>query len=136
MKTVVAFGTFDIIHPGHISYLQFARTLGDRLIVVVTPDKTVVRRKGVKSLFNERERLEIVGALGCVSSAVLGDKDDSWNIIVGLEPDVVCFGYDQKGAVTAFKQDALGRCKKNPPIITAPAYRRKRYHSTQLKLLV
>lgn len=136
MKTVVAFGTFDIIHPGHISYLEYARSLGDALVVIVTPDRAVIRRKGERALFNEKERILLVASLRCVESAMLGDRDDSWDTVVGLHADVACFGYDQKPAVRAFKQDASKRCKKMFSIEIAPAYRRRRYHSSQLKLLV
>lgn len=136
MKTVVAFGTFDIIHPGHLYYLEYAVGLGDRLIAVVTPDATALRRKGIKPLFTSKERMKIVSSLRCVDTAVLGDSDDSWRNVMRCNPDIVCFGYDQKAAARAFKEQVVKVSARPIMVRMAPALRSNRYHSTHLKLLV
>ncbi len=136
MKTVVAFGTFDIIHPGHIHYLSFARTLGDRLFVVVTPDAAVIRRKGSQPLFTQKERSTILKAIGVVDRVLLGDADDSWQKVLACNPDIACFGYDQKQAARAFKDCAALKSAKNIPVVMAPALQEKRYHSRKIKLNV
>lgn len=136
MKTVVAFGTFDIIHPGHISYLEHARGLGDRLTVAITPDAVALRSKGAKPLFTEKERMRIVSSLRCVDRVILGDSNGSWRNVMRCNPDSVCFGYDQKAAVRAFKDHVSKNSALSIPVHMAPAFRPQRYHSTHLKLLV
>ncbi|MCX6767605.1 MAG: FAD synthase [Candidatus Micrarchaeota archaeon] len=96
MKTVMAFGTFDLLHLGHLKYLQAAKRRGDRLVVVVARDATVRRLKGRAPYFNERERLEMVKALRVVDAAVLGGAGDRFKIIERVRPGVIVLGYDQR----------------------------------------
>lgn len=99
-KTVMAFGSFDILHPGHILYLEKAKALGDRLIVVVARDKSIEMFKKRKPLFSERDRLKIVRALKSVDQGVLGNRlnnhEGRVSIIKKYRPDVIALGYDQK----------------------------------------
>lgn len=99
-KTVMAFGSFDILHPGHLLYLESARKLGDRLIVVVARDRSIAMFKGRKSVFREGDRLRMVSSLRVVDRAVLGNKikgpDGIYNIIRDYRPDVIAIGYDQR----------------------------------------
>jgi len=94
MKTVVATGVFDIIHPGHLMFLTEARKLGDRLIVIVACDNTAETRKR-KPLIPETQRLAIVKALKPVDDAVLGDTEDFIKPIREIKPDVIALGFDQ-----------------------------------------
>ena len=94
MKTVVATGVFDIIHPGHLMFLKEARRLGDRLIVIVACDNTAETRKR-KPLIPESQRLAIVKALKPVDDAVLGDTEDFIKPIREIRPDVIALGFDQ-----------------------------------------
>jgi len=95
MKTVVATGVFDVIHPGHILFLTEARRLGDRLVVVVARDKTAEEKKR-RPLIPEQQRLEVVSALKPVDEAVLGDELDFIEPIRTLKPDVIALGADQE----------------------------------------
>ena len=65
--TVITFGTFDLLHIGHVRLLTRAASLGDRLVVGVSTDALSISKKGKAPVFPERDRMEIVGALGCVS---------------------------------------------------------------------
>ncbi len=98
-KLVMAFGSFDILHPGHLLYLKSARKLGDRLMVVVARDRSIEMTKNRKPVVCERDRLKMVRALRAVDMAVLGNKINSPNerlrIIMKYRPDVIAFGYDQ-----------------------------------------
>jgi FAD synthetase len=100
MKLVMAFGTFDVLHPGHIAYLEEARKMGDALIVVVARDSSVVMIKGRRPVFGEKERLKIVSSLKTVDMAVLGAKVKTENgrfgIIRRFRPSVIALGYDQQ----------------------------------------
>jgi len=86
----MAFGTFDLLHPGHLHYLKKARALGSKLIVVVARDENVFRLKGKKPLNAEVERLKAVQQLEMVDEAVLGDREmRNWNIIKRFHPTVI-----------------------------------------------
>lgn len=94
MGTVVATGVFDILHPGHIFFLEEAKKLGDELIVIVARDKTVKRRKN-NLVIPEKQRLEVVKALKPVDKALLGDEGDLFTPIQGINPDIIALGRDQ-----------------------------------------
>jgi rfaE bifunctional protein nucleotidyltransferase chain/domain len=95
-KTVVfTNGVFDLLHPGHVRYLQHARTLGDALIVGVNSDRSVRANKGPgRPITPERERAEILAALACVDAAVIFDEDTPHDLIAALQPDVLVKGAD------------------------------------------
>src|SRR3989338_9001076 len=94
MKTVMAFGSFDVLHPGHLYFLKSAKKLGDRLVVVVALDRTIEKIKGKSPKYKERERLEHVRELGFADKAVLGYEVDPYEIIEEINPDIICVGYD------------------------------------------
>jgi FAD synthetase len=89
----VATGTFDIIHPGHITFLEEAKKLGDELIVIVAREKNVKHKP--KPVIPEEQRRKVVEALKPVDKAILGDRDDIFKPIMELKPDVIVLGYDQ-----------------------------------------
>ncbi len=102
-KIVLAFGSFDIVHPGHLSYLEAAKRLGDRLVVIVARDSSIRRFKRREPAFSERERVRLIGALKPVDLAVLGNrvrgKEDMFVVLKKYNPAVVALGYDQKVGV-------------------------------------
>jgi D-beta-D-heptose 7-phosphate kinase/D-beta-D-heptose 1-phosphate adenosyltransferase len=88
-------GVFDLVHPGHVRYLQSARRLGDALVVGVNSDRSVRALKGpARPVTPEYERVEILCALGCVDAAVVFDEDTPLALIAGLQPDVLVKGAD------------------------------------------
>ncbi|NLN71558.1 MAG: FAD synthase [Thermoplasmatales archaeon] len=104
MVRVMASGVFDIIHTGHLSYLEQARAMGDELIVVVACDETV-RRSKHEPVTPEDMRVRLVNALKPVDKAVLGKSGgDIYSILKEIEPDVIVLGYDQ-----TFDEKALER---------------------------
>lgn len=95
MVCVMATGVFDIIHLGHLHYLEESKKLGDELVVVVATDKTVRRRKH-EPITPEKMRLELVASLKPVDRAVLGkDSGDMFEIVKDIRPDIITIGYDQ-----------------------------------------
>ncbi len=97
MKTVLAAGVFDFLHPGHRFYLQSAHKLADRLVVVVARDANVQRIKGLLPVHNENERVHMVESMGIAEQVVLGKPGgDFLAIVAELQPDIVAVGYDQK----------------------------------------
>ena len=95
MKTITCFGTFDILHPGHLNYFEQAKRHGDYLIVVIARDKTK-KDQNKETLHLEQERLQQVQNLPIVDEAILGNIDDHFKIIRDKKPDVICLGYDQQ----------------------------------------
>ncbi len=94
MTRVMASGVFDIIHPGHISYLEQARSYGDELVVVIANDDTV-RRSKHEPITPEAMRARIVGALKPVDRAIVGGHGDMMDTVRYVRPDVIVLGYDQ-----------------------------------------
>jgi D-beta-D-heptose 7-phosphate kinase/D-beta-D-heptose 1-phosphate adenosyltransferase len=94
-KVVFTNGVFDLLHPGHVRYLQDARALGDALIVGVNSDRSVRSIKGPTRPINpERERAEVLLALTCVDAAVVFDQDTPHAIITRVQPDILVKGAD------------------------------------------
>ncbi len=94
MTRVMASGVFDILHPGHLRYLQEAKDHGDELVVVVATDATVRRRKH-EPITPENMRLELISALKMVDRAVLGSDGDMFGVVERIRPDIIALGYDQ-----------------------------------------
>jgi rfaE bifunctional protein nucleotidyltransferase chain/domain len=94
-RIVFTNGVYDLLHPGHIRYLEHARSLGDALIVGVNADESVRRIKGPSRPINpEGERAEIVASLGCVDAAVIFEEDTPAEIIRLVQPDILVKGAD------------------------------------------
>lgn len=109
MKRVVATGTFDILHEGHIHFLREAKKLGDWLGVVVARDSTVLHVKGHTPIKNEQERRMDVETLGIADVVVLGYPDDKYQILEELEPDIIALGYDQKAFTDKLEEELKNR---------------------------
>ena len=95
-KTIVfTNGVFDLLHVGHLRYLQQARALGDTLIVGLNSDRSVRANKGPsRPITPEDERAEILAALGCVDAVVIFDDETPYALIASLQPDVLVKGAD------------------------------------------
>jgi len=99
-KTVLATGAFDLLHLGHVRFLQASKRKGGpgaELIVVVARDKTVLSRKGRSPILPEDQRRELVGSLRVVDKAILGHPHlDLLGILREVRPDIIAVGHDQK----------------------------------------
>ena len=107
MKRVVATGTFDLLHPGHLYYLDQSRSLGDELFVIVARDANV--RHKPKPVINEDQRLKMVAALKPVDYAVLGDLHDMFRPIREIKPAIITIGFNQHFDEEKIKGDLLTR---------------------------
>lgn len=90
---VVAQGTFDVLHPGHVHYLRDAAAMGDHLAVIIARRANVTHKQ--PPVLSDRQRREMVAALDPVEEAVLGHPEDIFVPIEELEPDVIALGHDQ-----------------------------------------
>ncbi len=95
MVRVMATGVFDIIHLGHLHYLEESKKLGDELVVVVATDNTVRKRKH-EPITPEKMRVELVASMKPVDRALLGrESGDIFEIVKEVKPDIITIGYDQ-----------------------------------------
>jgi FAD synthetase len=90
---VVATGTFDILHPGHLFYLEESKKLGDELFVIVARDVNVKHKP--HPIIPEDQRLQMVAALKPVDHAMLGDIKDMFLPIEKIQPDIITIGFNQ-----------------------------------------
>jgi len=100
-KKVLASGVFDLLHLGHVRFLEEAKKAGGEnsyLIVIIARDSTVEKRKGSKPIVPEDQRRALVEALKVVDEAILGYEDMSIEkVIEKIKPDVIAVGHDQHG---------------------------------------
>jgi FAD synthetase len=94
MVKVMATGTFDLLHMGHIFFLKEAKKLGDKLCVVVATDKTVRTLKH-EPINPENIRLNLIKELEIVDEAYLGSEDDMYAIVEKIKPEIIALGFDQ-----------------------------------------
>jgi len=90
---VVAQGTFDILHPGHLHYLEEAAGMGEELYVIVAHASNVTHKEG--PTVPNRQRVEMVGALDPVDHALLGHPEDIFVPIEEIQPDTIVLGHNQ-----------------------------------------
>jgi len=97
----LASGVFDLLHLGHVKFLEDAKKAGGQnaeLIVIVARDSTVEKRKGKKPIMSENQRRALVESLKVVDEAILGYEEfDIGKVIDKIKPDVIAVGYDQDG---------------------------------------
>lgn len=94
-KVVFTNGCFDILHRGHVEYLQRAKQLGDVLVVGLNTDASVKRLKGAtRPIVEERDRAIVLAALAVVDYVCLFDEDTPYELIRALVPDVLVKGAD------------------------------------------
>ena len=132
MKKVLAFGTFDILHPGHKSYLKQAKALGDFLVVAIARDKNIQKTKGALPQNSERQRLKRIKELKIVDRALLGFLDDPYQIIERVKPDAIALGYDQATYTENLEQKLKNR-NLNCQIVRLKPHHPEKYKSSILK---
>ncbi len=133
-KTVMVFGTFDLLHSGHRNFFKQARRYGDKLIVVAARDLNVWKAKKRKPVFNEKTRLKNIRNIRIVNQALLGGKSDSLEIILREKPQIILLGYDQKIGVLELKRKLLKRGLK-VIVRRAKSYKPRIYKSSKLAKL-
>lgn len=106
---VLAFGTFDNLHPGHLSYFFQAGKFGDELIVIIARDKNVLVIKKRWPQENEQIRrrkvTQALKELKIAGKAVLGSRQNRWLVLKKYRPGVICLGYDQKVDLPQLKSE-------------------------------
>lgn len=107
-KTVLANGCFDILHVGHVRYLEGARALGDTLVVAINSDRSVRSLKGDgRPILNEQERVALVSALRCVDHVVVFDELDVKRVLDVLRPAIHAKGTDYTEGTVPEREQVL-----------------------------
>ena len=132
-KLVLASGTFDLLHFGHVKYLEEAKRAGGKnaeLIVIVARDSTVEKRKGKKPVMPEDQRRSLVESLKVVDEAILGFEDFSIDkVIEKINPDVIAVGHDQDGIERELRK-AIAEKKFNVQVAKIGRFGKKELNSS------
>jgi FAD synthetase len=107
VRRVVAQGTFDLIHPGHIHYLEDAAAMGDELHVIVARRENVTHKE--PPVLPNRQRRDVVAALDAVDDARVGHESDIFTPIEDINPEVIALGYDQHHDADAIEAELADR---------------------------
>lgn len=134
MTRVMVFGTFDMLHEGHLDLFRQARELSEApfLIVSVARDSAVRRIKGAAPRRSENERLALVRACDLVDDAVLGDETGYMEHVLRARPDIIALGYDQEGEYVASLEHDLAEAGLTTAVVRLRAYEPHVYKTSKL----
>ena len=123
-RIVFTNGVFDLLHPGHVRYLQAARREGDVLIVGINSDRSVRANKGPsRPIMPEHERAEVLEALACVDAVVVFDEETPAAIIEALQPDALIIDIAIGQQTIEFRRqtaEAIERLENGRLVVTVP----------------
>lgn len=135
-RIVMNFGTFDALHPGHLSFLQQSRDLGTELVTVVARDTTVHTVKKKQAWQTQQERIEALEGLGLADHrVVLWHRSDYMYWIKEIRPDVIAIGYDQDSFV-ALIDDVLQEHGIISTVVTLQPYKAHIYKTSLMRGVV
>lgn len=117
----MAVGVFDLLHLGHVHYLNEAKKLGDELVVVVARDSTARKFKH-QPITREEMRRELVEALKPVDKAVLGHEGGIYDILGEVRPDFIALGYDQKHDEAKILAECKARGLDGTKVVRMPKF--------------
>lgn len=134
MTRIMVFGTFDMLHEGHIDFFQQARALAEKphLIVSVARDSAVVRIKGTQPKKPESERLALVEASPLVDEVTLGDKEGYIQHIKLARPEIIALGYDQEGEYVRHLEGDLGAAGLETKVVRLKPFKPEIYKTSKL----
>ncbi|MBU0596918.1 adenylyltransferase/cytidyltransferase family protein [Patescibacteria group bacterium] len=132
MKKVMVFGTFDIVHCGHLHMFEEAKEYGDELVVVVARDVNVERIKETGAMHTEEERYYFLDRIKTIDRVILGERQDVYKVIREERPDVIALGYDQKIYVDLLA-DKISEFGLNSQIVRLVPYEPNKFKSSKIK---
>ncbi len=131
---IMASGVFDLLHPGHIYYLEESKKLGDKLVVVVAND-TVVKKAGKQPIFEAASRRHLVQSLACVDQVIVPEETEArryYRTVLQINPDIITLGYDQEFDERALAEE-LARYGWKGRIVRISQYPSEEISSSKLK---
>ena len=133
MATVMVFGTYDLLHAGHEFFLRQAKKHGDRLLVCVARDKTVIKLKGTIPVEPELKRLAKLQSLPFVDDVVMGSEGDKYACIERYKPDIICLGYDQTYFTDNLEEELKQRGLSTKVIRIKERFQPEKFKSSKLR---
>lgn len=133
MKKVMVFGSFDILHPGHLHVFKSALEYGNYLVVVVARNKNIVENKKKEPFHNEEERFGMLSSISLVNKVLLGDLYDPYKVVKLESPDIIALGFDQQIFVDML-DDKIIEFGLETKIVRLPAYKPEKYASRLIKI--
>ncbi len=134
---VLVFGTFDLLHPGHLDFLKQASALGEELYVLGACDQAVDWAKGHKPEQDEKTRLAAISALNFATKAWVGEPvimiEDYLRPIQEIQPDIIALGYDQAVQHESWLNQAVQKLPKIPQITRLKPYKPESYKTSLIK---
>jgi len=130
----MVFGTFDMVHIGHVDFFRQARALAKRphLIVSIARDSVVKRVKGSPSRRNESERRALLERNTLVDEVVLGQEDGYIEHIIDAKPSIIALGYDQKGEYVDRLEQDLMNARLKIKVVRLKAFEPEKYKTSKL----
>jgi len=132
-KVVLASGNFDLLHLGHVKYLEEAKEAGGenaKLIVIVARDSTIKKMKGRKPVMPEDQRRSLVESLKVVDEAILGYEElDIGKVLEKIGPDIIAVGHDQ-GSIEGSVRKALAEKKLNIQVVKIGKFGKEELNSS------
>lgn len=132
MKTVMLFGTFDIVHQGHLDFFQQARKHGNYVIAVVARDVRAEEIKKKKLVHNEKERKKFLEAIRYLDKVVLGDKKDVYAMVKKMKPNTIVLGYDQYQFTEQLKEK-IQEFGLKTKVVRAKAYKQENFKTSHIR---
>jgi cytidyltransferase-like protein len=132
-KKVMVFGTFDILHLGHIDLFKQAKQYGDVLFVVVATDARTTTIKKTAPLHTQKERKQLLESIQNIDTVMLGDSDDVYKAIRQERPDIIALGYDQQLFVEKLEIMLEEEKLDNTQIVRLKAYQPEKHKSTKIR---
>ncbi len=131
----MVFGTFDMVHEGHVDMFRQARELvaDPYLIVSVARNKSVTRIKGAAPRRSEAERIALLERNTLVDEVILGQEDGYIEHIVDARPDIIALGYDQEGEYVSRLERDLHSAGISPQIVRLEAFNPEIYKTSKLR---
>ncbi len=109
IKVGLVAGVFDLIHPGHVAFLDWAKGRVDVLTAIIARDPNSARRKGRAPVQSESDRLTVVSHLDAVDYCCLGDQEDTYSPVLRIGPDIIFLGKDQEADARRIKAELARR---------------------------
>ena len=135
MTRIMVFGTFDMLHEGHLDLFRQARALAPEahLIVSVARDTIVTKIKGAEPRHDEDARRTLVAASELVDEVVLGDSEGYLPHIIAAQPDVIALGYDQQGEFVDRLEEDLRAAGLSTRVVRLEAFQPEIYKTSKLR---
>lgn len=134
MKKVMVFGTYDLLHPGHAFFINQAREMGDKLIVIIGRDQNVKKIKGQMPVWDEQKRRDELRKAfpDPAISILLGDLEDFYVPVRKYQPDIIALGYDQRADEKKIR-DVMKEWTSSPEIVRIEGFRTEEFKSSIMR---